>query len=162
MILSCAFLSVVSWRKYTSYSFLHSTFQCVSLCPEKAAQPSSTDDRDLERELESPELLPYSESRCRSLRLFLSRHFALSCSPSGCKVPARDLQRDIGSSFYPRLVKGPVRTYYLFHEWTCLFLSVTAMRGICCSKAAFVCSLIILYLLGVMECAGWTSSAAIM
>lgn len=39
-------------------------------------------------------------------------HFVLSCSPPGCKFPHTahaGLKRNIGSSYYPRLVNNPVR-----------------------------------------------------
>lgn len=93
---------------------LYSTFLRVSLlcCPEKPADPVCTDDRDFRRGVESLDLLSYSESRCLS---FVVHSLVLSC------FPALDLEHNIGSSFYPRLVNKPVRKYYLIHEWTCLF-----------------------------------------
>lgn len=97
---------------------LHSTFFRVSLlcCPEKPADPLCTDNRDFQRGVESLDLLSHSETRC--LILFGSFTFFSAVS---LLVPALDLKRNIGSSFYPRLVNNPVRKYYLFHEWTCLF-----------------------------------------
>lgn len=136
-----------------SVIILYNTFLCVSLlcCLEKAADPLLTDDRDLKKGVESLDLLSYDESRWSS---FFFSHFVLSCSPSGCKVPALDLKRNIGSSFYPRLLTAQWESIILFMNGHVCFLSVTTMHGICCTKALFVCSLIILYFLSSMECAG--------
>lgn len=66
--------------------------------------------------------------------------------------PALDLKHNIGSSYYPRLVNNPVRKYYLIMNGHVCLLNVTVTRGICCSKAVFVCSEIILYFPNGMEC----------
>lgn len=122
-------ISSTPWKqKKASSSIQHSTFVCWSLLwrPEKAADPLCTDDKGLQRGVVRLDLLSYGECRCSTVcPLFGSRTFCSAVPPLGARShlqPALDLKRNIGSSYYPRLVNNPVRKYYLIHEWTCLFI----------------------------------------
>lgn len=114
----------MSWTKNPFSTFIRVPFLW---CPEKAADPVSADDEGLTRGAKRLDLLPCVESRfltglC-SFFFFWFPHFVLCCSPSSSLTqPAVDLKRNIGSSYYPRLVNSPGRKYYLLHEWTCLFI----------------------------------------
>lgn len=115
-------------KSSTASSIQYSTFICVSSLwrPEKAADPLCADDEDLQRGVKRLDLLSYRESRCLTVcSLFGSLAFCSAVPVLGARShsqPALDLKRNIGSSYYPRLVNNPVRKYYLIHEWTCLFI----------------------------------------
>lgn len=106
----------------------YSTFLCVSFlwCPEKNTDPLFTDDEGLQRGVERLDLISYGESRCLTVcSLFGCLTFFAAVPLLGARShthPVLDLKRNIGSSYYPRLVNNPARKYYLIHEWTCLFV----------------------------------------
>lgn len=112
----------------TPSSIQYRTFFCVSILwrLEKAADALCTDDKALRRGVQRLDLLSCGESRCFTVCSLFGSLTSFSAVPLlGARSdtpPALDLKRNIGSTYYPRLVKYPVRKYYLIHEWTCLFI----------------------------------------
>lgn len=135
------------------------TLVCLSLLwfPEEAADSLRADDEDLQRVVESLNLLPRLESRFLTVP-FLSGFAHSLLSSSGGKVPALTTCSGLKAwhriKLLPQVVEQPpVRRNYLIHEWTCLFIR---MSGHLWHQSA-LCMSIILHFLHSMECIGRSS-----
>lgn len=107
------------------------TLVCLSLLwfPEEAADSLRADDEDLQRVVESLDLLPRLESRFLTVP-FLSGFSHSLLSSSGGKVPALTTCSGLKAwhriKLLPQVVEQPpVRRNYLIHEWTCLFIRMS-------------------------------------
>lgn len=150
----------LSWNVYSNISVLNDSFDYLlrTKAPSHGSSPSSVClGCGVRKKLQTPcaQMTKISEGVSRAwicfaavspvvwLLVFFFGSFTPGSAVLGARSPVSQpalvLKRNIGSSYYPRLVNKLGRKYYLLHEWTCLFIEMPPWRMVFVALTPTLC-----------------------